>query len=97
MGHKMKTNDLSFDSVWNRIKSFEGEKFETKTGKPFTFEISGDIFRSSRTNYNIAKSNFEKAFKLVPFDGPSVVSQTVRGPSYIWPVLHDKRIRRNDW
>lgn len=83
----MKPNDLSFKPVWNLIKSFEGKKFKTKTGKAFTYEISGDIFKSSRTNYNIAISIFEKAFKLVSFEGPSVVTQTVRGPSYIWAVL----------
>ncbi len=87
----------TIDDVWNRIKALEGHEFSTKTGKPFTFEIHGDIFHPSRTMYNVAKGDFRKAFELVPFDGPGVVNHVVRGPSYIWAVLHDKRIRGQDW
>jgi hypothetical protein len=86
-----------FSEIWSRIKALEGEEFETKTGKPFTFVVSGQIFRPSRTKYNITKTDFEKAFALVPFDGPSVVNDTVRGPAYIWAILHDRRIRKGDW
>ena len=90
-------SNLSFELVWERIKSLEGEKFETKRGLPFTFEFLGDSFMPSRTKYTIGKGNFKKAFDLIPFDGPMVISQTVRGPSYIWAVLHDKRVRKADW
>ncbi len=94
----MKTGKPPFEEVWNRIKSLEGAKFKTKTGLPFTFKLFGNTFKPSRTDYNIAKSDFKKAFDRVPFDdGPSVVNKIVRGPSYIWAVLHDKRIRRSDW
>lgn len=93
----MDTKSPTFSEVWSHISALEGEEFETKTGKPFTFEVHGDVFRPSRTNYNIAKSDFEKAFALVPFDGPGVVNDTVRGPAYIWAVLHDRRVRKSDW
>ncbi len=83
--------------VWTRIQTLEGEEFYTKNGKPFTFEISGDVFRSSRTEYDISKSDFGKALEIVPFDGPGKVNELVRGPSYIWAVLHDTRIRQQDW
>jgi hypothetical protein len=87
----------SIDEVWSRIRKVAGEAFETKTGQRFTFEITGDIFHSSRTKYNIAKTEFGKALALVPFNGPGVINRTVRGPAYVWAVLHDKRIRQNDW
>ena len=83
--------------VWGRIKALEGEEFHTKTGKPFTFEISGDVFRPSRTKYNVSKSDFGKALERVPFDGPGMVNYLVRGPTYIWAVLHDPRVRKQDW
>lgn len=86
-----------FNVIWSRISALQGEKFETKTGKPFTFEIHGEVFRPSRTKYNIARADFEKAFALVPFDGPGMVNNLVRGPAYIWAVLHDIRIRKDDW
>ena len=83
--------------VWGRIKLLEGKGFHTKTGKPFTFEIAGDVFQPSRTTYNVSKADFGKALELVPFDGPGMVNDMVRGPSYIWAVLHDARVRRQDW
>lgn len=88
---------VSIDDVWRRLKALEGHEFETKTGKSFTFELDGDVFRPSRTKYNVTKADFRKALKLVPFDGPGEVNNLVRGPSYVWAVLHDKRVRRQDW
>ena len=32
------------ERVWSRIKNHQGAIFETKTGKDFTFEISGNVF-----------------------------------------------------
>ena len=93
----METDQRSIEEVWRRLKSHEGDEFETKTGKPFTFEITGEIFRSSRADYNITKGDFEKALRVVPIDGPGTINNLVRGPAYIWAVLHDRRIRRQDW
>jgi hypothetical protein len=85
------------DTVWNRIRASAGKPFETKTGKPFTYTVDGNVFRPSRTDYQISKADFGTALALAPFEGPGIVSDTVRGPSYIWPVLHDSRIRQKDW
>ena len=85
------------EAVWIRMKALEGQEFETKTGKPFSYEISGNIFRPSRTKYNITKSDFGKALGLVPLDGPGIISNLVRGSAYIWAVLHDRRIRQGEW
>jgi len=88
---------ISIDEVWSRLKTCEGKPFETKTGKPFTYEMIGDVFHPSRTEYNISKAEFRKALVDVPFDGAGVIGKTVRGPSYVWAVLHDRRIRKEDW
>lgn len=64
----------SIDEVWPRIKALEGNTFETKTGLPFTFKLAGDVFRSSRTRYNIAKSDFGKALDLVLFKSPGNIN-----------------------
>jgi hypothetical protein len=87
----------SIDAVWARLKAHEGEEFETKTGRSFTYVISADVFRPSRTDYNIPRSEFAKALADVPFDGPGAISHAVRGPSYVWAVLHDKRISQGQW
>jgi hypothetical protein len=96
-GAIMSTPRHSIDEVWRRIKALEGNTFETKTGLPFTFKLAGDVFHPSRTQYNIAKSDFGKALDLVPFEGPGIVNRLVRGPTYVWAVLHDRRVRRQDW
>lgn len=83
--------------VWNRLSALEGEEFKTKTGLPFTYTISGDVLRVSRTEYNLTKANFAKAFKAVPFDGPGNIQNDVRGPSYVWALLHDSRVRNGEW
>lgn len=93
----MRISKPSIEEVWSRLRNAEGDEFVTKTGLPFTFEISGDVFHPSRTKYNISKADFRKALALVPFDGPGVINNTVRGPAYVWAVLHDKRIRRENW
>ena len=87
----------SFDEIWKRIVLHKGEIFHTKTGKEFTYHIRGDIFLPSRTRYNIAKSDFLTAYRMVPIDGPGVINNIVRGPAYIWAVLHDQRISLGKW
>jgi len=82
----------SIDKVWSRIKSHEGETFTTKTGLEFSYSVSGEVLRPSRTEYNLPKSEFEKALPLVPFNGPGVINDLVRGPAYVWAILHDARI-----
>jgi hypothetical protein len=88
---------LDFEDVWRRIVASEGEEFKTATGLPFEYEIVGDAFHPSRTNYRIGKSEVRKAFELVPFEGPGVINAIVRGPSYVWAILHDDRIRHGEW
>jgi hypothetical protein len=82
----------TIDEVWARLKRIQGEEFRTKTGQPFTYVVSGRVFRPSRTTYNISRADFQKALARVPFDGPGVIRDTVRGPAYVWAVLHDKRV-----
>jgi len=85
------------DEVWARLKRHEGETFETRRGLPFTYTISGAVFQVNRTRYNIPQSEFAKALALVPLEGPGKINDLVRGPAYVWAVLHDARIRMQDW
>jgi hypothetical protein len=87
----------AFSVVWDRIAGFEGQPFETKTGLPFTYEIRGESLVSSRANQMLPKSHFERAYQKAPFDGPGDITNELRGPAYIWAILHDQRIRQNQW
>jgi len=86
-----------FSEIWNRIEIYEGEIFHLKGNAKFTYTITGTTLITSRTHYNISRTEFEKAYQLVPFPGPGVINNTVRGPSYVWAILHDSRIKRSDW
>ena len=85
------------DSVWIRIQEHESDEFKTKTGKPFSYEITGNVLNTNRTEYNLPKSDFAKALRCVPIPGPGKISDSVRGSAYIWAILHDARIRKREW
>ena len=90
----------NIDEIWERIVKHMGETFHTKGRLPFTYEVHGNVFHPIRTGgkirRQIPRTDFEKALKLVPFDGPGIVRNIVQGSSYVWAVLHDPRIVTND-
>jgi len=86
-----------FEEIWSRITVHAGETFHTKTGLKFTYKIKGSGFYPSRTNYRISKTDFRTAYRMVPIDGPGAINEIVRGPSYVWAVLHDQRISVGKW
>ena len=83
--------------VWARIEAHQREPFALKGGEPLTYEVVGNTVIPDRpSRYPIHVGQFEKALALSPVDGP-VQLHHLRGPSYIWAILHDPRIRGNDW
>ena len=86
-----------FEEIWSRIVDHAGETFHTITGLELTYEVDGDGFYPSRTYYRISKTDFRKAYQMVPIDGPGKINEMVGGPAYIWAVLHDQRISRGEW
>lgn len=86
-----------FDEVWRRVTEYTGAIFYTKTGYPFTYTVEDDAVKTSRTSYTLYRDQFLKAYNLAPVKGPGEYTNLVRGPSYIWAILHDERIRRKQW
>jgi hypothetical protein len=87
---------FNFETIWSRIKVHAGETFTQIRGGKFTYEIVGDSIIPNRTNRLLPKSHFEKAFHLVPLKN-TVPIQHLQGPSYLYAILMDWRIRGNDW
>ena len=83
----------NFIDIWNNIIANEGNLFYTIKGKEFTYKVNGNKIITSRTSRNITKNDIEKAFNLLPLTGPSVINNLVQGPSYVWSILNDKRIK----
>lgn len=86
----------SIDSVWPRLKAHQGEEFRQMRGKAFSYSVDGATLIPSTTNRKLPRSDFEKALKLVPLPNTACV-QHLQGPSYIYAILMDGRIRLNDW
>ena len=82
----------AFSQTWNTVVSLAGKTFVTKTGLPFIYQVKGQLVYPSRTNYQIARSDFQVAYKFVPLPGPGAVNRIIRGPAYVWAILHDKRV-----
>jgi len=91
----------SFEQVWELIKEHEGELFYTKTGKEFTYQVDGDGVIPSRTPWRIPKSNFRLYYDRGPVNGPAGFRRDdlkkVQGPSYLWGIMRDDRIRPKKW
>lgn len=87
---------LSIDVVWARIRAHEGETFRQVRGGEFMYTIASGQLRPDRTNRNLPRSDFERAVALVPLARPGQI-QRLQGPSYIFAVLMDERIRGGDW
>ncbi len=94
LGDRM--ND-EFNILWRKISSFEGEDFKTWREMLFTYRIEGDVMRTSRTKFNLSKSDFQIAYEMVPIKDPSELKGKVRGASYIWAILNDPRISGGKW
>lgn len=80
----------------SRIEAHAGEEFQQIRGGRFTYAVHGASLRLSRTNQNIPISYLEQAAELLPLEN-TVPVQHLRGPSYIYAILMDRRIRWDDW
>lgn len=81
-----------FDTVWRRIVECAGQEFSTATGLEFSYEVKGQTLRPNRTRYNLSRSEFEKAWGLLPSATRSQLNRAVRGPSYVIAILSDPRV-----
>jgi len=86
----------SFEIAWRRIETHAGEEFAQIRGGKFTYEVIGGHLVPDRTNQQIPKSHLEEALALIPLES-TVAVQHLRGPSYIYAILMDDRIRMGDW
>ena len=87
---------VEFADVWTRIRNHSGEVFRQIRGGEFTYVAHDGYIEPDRTRQNLPRSHFEAAFELVPLEDTTLV-QHLRGPSYLYAILMDRRIRQSDW
>jgi hypothetical protein len=88
---------IPFSEVWDRIINNTGKVFYTKKRLKFTYAVQINSLVTNRTKYPLTQKDIMSAFRHVPLEGPGEIAGLVRGQSYIWAILHDKRIRKKDW
>lgn len=86
---------ISIDTIWARIVANEGQTFRQIRGKEYTYEVVGSSIIPEGINQNLPQSQFEKAIEYLPLESTSEI-QHLRGPSYLFSILMDARIRRQD-
>jgi len=82
---------IDFKDTWARIRAHAGEEFQTVRGLPFSYRVEGLTLTTTRTEFPLTRSDFEKAHSRMPLTGPGEITRLVRGPSYIFAILTDKR------
>ena len=84
---------MNIDSK-RKLKELEGETFYTIKGIPFTYQfVSENAIRiCERKPYNITIADFEKAIEIKPTK-PNQITNMVRGSSYIFGIITDKRFK----
>ncbi len=86
-----------FDELWERIRAHAGEFFKTEGGRWFTYQLEGDDLIPSQTeDLRIPRSDFELAFPMLPVPPPKL-NRFVKGPVYVWAILHDERVSAGRW
>jgi hypothetical protein len=85
-------DSANFEEVWNRIRASKGEAFRTVRGLEFTYKLLGPWVVIDRTDYRITKSNFRKAFEMLPVDDPEGFGDEVTAKYFVYAVLTDPRV-----
>jgi len=88
----------------NLFLTFEGKPFtyeiEDESMIVIGYEKKGDLFQpvTEKKTRILNKSDFGRVSKIVPLDRPAQINKQldpgVWGPSYIWAILHDVRVRK---
>lgn len=88
------------ESAWDRIKSHQGEGFETVTGLPFTYEVEGAgiwFFREGRRiNRKLTRTQAEVAIARCPLTTTTEIKDLM-DYTYLFALLRDARIRDEAW
>ena len=79
------------ESVWMNICKHEGESFYTVRNIEYNYVVKDHyILVNNDPRRRIPKSSFEKALEM---DNPSPSQINLRGQSYIYGIINDRRIK----
>jgi len=94
--HEVKKTMLDVEDIWRRVKVHAEEQFPMIRGGLLRYKVKHEHVVPDRTSQRIPKSHFLKALNFVPLPN-TVPIQDLRGPSYIFAILMDQRVRQHDY
>jgi hypothetical protein len=93
------TSDVT-GTVWDRLRRNNGAVFETATGLKFQLLVDGNglwIFREGQIiNRRLTKKHLDRAIGRCPLHLTTDIRDCL-GPSYLFGILMDSRIRNGIW
>jgi hypothetical protein len=88
----------SFEHVWGRILRHQGATFAMARRGTLTYHVDGDLLQTDRKGGRVHISQFRNAMVMMPVSGPKVLNDAdIWGPSYVYAIMMDDRIRAGDW
>lgn len=75
-----------------KVKQNEDKVFRTVRGLEFTYQVDGEKIIHTRSKVTLSRSDFEKAVSLKP-QKPSDLHDAVTGPSYVYAITSDTRMK----
>ena len=86
----------NLEAVRDRIVAHEGAVFRQIRGKMFAYKVTGSRLVLNTTNQILSWGQIAEAVSRMPVRS-TVPLQDLRGPSYLYGILMDPRIRQGDW
>ena len=84
---------MNIDSIWNKIRHYEGETFKTVRGVEYKYVVYNDyILINDDKKRKITKDGMRKALSIVNPTPSKIQKAGIWGPSYIYGIITDSRI-----
>ena len=84
---------MNIETIWNNIKSNEGEAFRTIRGVEYTYVVVEDyILINNDKKRRITKDSIKTEITINNPSSSKIQKQGIWGPSYVWGIITDKRI-----
>ena len=85
---------MNIEVVWDNIKQYEGKTFYKIKGGPYTYVVCSDyLLVNNLKSRRIIKAMIERAMTIENPPPGKIKAAGCWGPSYIWGIITDKRIR----
>lgn len=85
---------MNIETIWNKIKLYEGETFRTVRGIEYTYVVNEDyILINDDKKRRITKDSIKIALTISNPSPAKIQREGLWGPSYVYGIITDNRIQ----